>query len=97
MQVRYLGPGDEVNVAPYGPQRKGAAKEYPKKFAEELLATSVKQRFEAVSAGEQKPESTPELEEQPKADPEAFRAEIPVSQRPEKPVKAARKKGRKKK
>jgi len=50
MQIKYLGPSDEVNVAPHGPHRKGDVKEYPDDFAEELLATSIKQKFEKVTA-----------------------------------------------
>jgi len=50
MKVKYLGPRDAVNVEPYGPHKKNEVKEYPGDFARELLATSVKQRFEAVSA-----------------------------------------------
>jgi len=50
MKIKYLGPSDEVIVAPYGPHRKGDVKEYPDDFAEELLATSIKQKFEAIDA-----------------------------------------------
>jgi len=48
MNIKYLGPSPEVNVASYGPHRKDAVKEYPDDFAEELLATSKKQKFELV-------------------------------------------------
>jgi len=54
MKIKYLGPRDKVNVEPYGPQKQNEVKEYPDDFGEELLATSVKQRFEAL--GGPKPE-----------------------------------------
>jgi len=52
MQIKYLGPSGDVNVAPYGPHRKGDVKEYPDDFAEELLATSIKQKFEAIDVAD---------------------------------------------
>lgn len=48
MKIKYLGPSESVNVAPYGPHRKGEEKDYPDEFAEELLATSKKQKFKAA-------------------------------------------------
>lgn len=48
MQIKYLGPMEKVDVAPYGEHRKGKVKEYPDEFGEELLATSKKQKFEAI-------------------------------------------------
>jgi len=64
MQVKYLGPSGEVNVVPYGPHRKGDVEEYPDDFAEELLATSKKQKFKAVGGrSEPEPESESETEE----------------------------------
>lgn len=48
MKIRYLGPGDAVVVGGFGPHRRGEVKDYPDDVGEELLATSVKQRFEAV-------------------------------------------------
>ena len=53
MQIKYLGPSGDVNVAPYGPHRKGDVKEYPDDFARELLATSIKQQFEPVGDWEE--------------------------------------------
>ena len=50
MWIKYLGPSESVNVEPYGPHRKDEAKEYPDEFAEELLATSKKQKFKAEKA-----------------------------------------------
>lgn len=37
-----------VNVAPYGSHAKDEAKDYPDEFGEDLLATSKKQKFEAI-------------------------------------------------
>jgi len=51
MKIKYLGPSPSVNVAPFGPHVKGESKEYPDDFGEELLATSVRQQFEAVDDG----------------------------------------------
>ena len=48
MKIKYLGPPPEVNVAPYGPHKQDEVKEYPDEFAEDLLATSKKQHFEAI-------------------------------------------------
>lgn len=48
MKIKYLGPSSSVNVAPYGPHPKGQVVDYPDDFAEELLATSKKQRFTSV-------------------------------------------------
>jgi len=56
MQVKYCGPRKEIIVAPYGPHRKGDVKEYPDDFAEELMATSKKQQFEAVDPPSAPPE-----------------------------------------
>lgn len=50
MLIKYLGPSDEVIVAPYGPHKKDAVKEYPDDFGAELLASSKKQKFEEVEA-----------------------------------------------
>lgn len=43
--VIYLGPGDFVNVEPYGRHNKDAVIDYPESFAEELIETSKKQQF----------------------------------------------------
>jgi hypothetical protein len=51
MRIKYLGPSPSVIVEPYGPHRQDEEKEYPDAFGAELLATSKKQRFEAVDAG----------------------------------------------
>ena len=48
MQIKYLGPGDWVNVAPYGQHTKDRVKDYPDDFGAELLATSRRQKFEAA-------------------------------------------------
>jgi|GEM_PF-3563333 len=50
MKIKYLGPGAAVDVAPYGRHAAGEVKEYPDDFAEELLATSHRQQFEAEGA-----------------------------------------------
>lgn len=55
MKIKYLGPHDKVNVAGAGVHHKGQVKDYPDHTAEDLLATSVKQQFEIVEAGEEKP------------------------------------------
>jgi hypothetical protein len=46
--VQYMGPGDTINVAPFGPHRRGEVKEYPDDFAMHLLRTSRRQRFTIV-------------------------------------------------
>ena len=48
MKIKYLGPMDAVNVGGFGPHRKGEVKDYPKTAGEALLASSRKQKFEAV-------------------------------------------------
>lgn len=48
MKIKYLGPSDSVNVGGFGSQSKYEEKEYPDDVGAELLATSKKQRFEAV-------------------------------------------------
>ena len=48
MKVKYLGPSKSVNVAPYGAHPKGVTIEYSDEFAEDLLETSTRQRFEEV-------------------------------------------------
>jgi len=50
MKVKYLGPRDGVHVEPYGVHLKNQVKDYPGDFAENLIATSQKQRFKAVEA-----------------------------------------------
>ena len=79
MEVKYCGPRDEIEVAPYGPHRKDAVEEYPDDFARELLATSKKQRFEAVGKWEE-----PEQE----LEPERSEKIVPIK-------KAKKKKGKK--
>ena len=59
MKLKYLGPRDQVLVEPYGRHWQDKVKEYPDDFAEALLATSVRQKFEAVGMPEQK-ETEPE-------------------------------------
>jgi len=54
MKIKYLGPSPSVNVAPYGAHKKEEIKDYPDKFGEALLATSKKQKFEAVDALQKK-------------------------------------------
>ncbi|MDF1592594.1 MAG: HeH/LEM domain-containing protein [Desulfobacterales bacterium] len=51
MKIKYLGPSESVNVGAYGPHKKDEAKDYPDDFGKELLATSKKQKFEAVGGG----------------------------------------------
>lgn len=48
MLIKYIGPADSVNVAPFGNHAKGATKYYPDEFGQELLKTSKKQKFEKV-------------------------------------------------
>lgn len=48
MKIKYLGPSDSVNVAPFGEHPKGKVKWYPDEFGKELLETSKKQKFEEV-------------------------------------------------
>ncbi len=48
MKIRYIGPCDRVNVAPYGEHRQDEVREYPDDFAANLLKTSVRQVFEVV-------------------------------------------------
>jgi len=45
VRIRYEGPCDKVNVAPYGEHAKGQVKEYPEDFAKELIKTSEFQKF----------------------------------------------------
>ena len=58
MLIKYLGPSDSVNVAPFGPHGKGEVKDYPDGFGKELLATSQKQQFEVDAATEPKTKNT---------------------------------------
>jgi hypothetical protein len=61
MKIKYLGPSPSVNVGGFGPHPKDAVVDYPDEVAEELLATSKKQKFEAVDSGSRPPEpATPE-------------------------------------
>lgn len=48
MKIKYLGPSTSVNVHPYGAHAQDQTREYPADFAEELLATSKRNQFEAV-------------------------------------------------
>lgn len=48
MKIKYLGPRDQVIVAPYGQHWQGEIKDYPDKFGEELLASMKTNRFEEV-------------------------------------------------
>ena len=48
MKIKYLGPSKSVIVAPHGTHKKDETKDYPDEFAEDLLVTSKKQKFEAV-------------------------------------------------
>lgn len=52
MDVIYLGPSESVNVAPFGDHRKGQLKQYPDEFGADLIATSKKNKFEAVATPE---------------------------------------------
>jgi len=52
MWIRYLGPSESVNVVPFGPHVKNGVKAYPDDFAEDLLETSEKQRFEVAEEAE---------------------------------------------
>jgi len=49
--IKYLGPSDSVEVAPYGTHDLGREKEYPDEFAADLLETSNNQQFEEVDDG----------------------------------------------
>jgi len=55
MKIKYLGPGDAVNVEPYGRHLKDQVKDYPDDFADELLTTSTRQQFECVDTKPGKP------------------------------------------
>jgi len=46
MRVKYLGPRDQVFVPPYGRHWKDKIEPYPDEFAEDLVATSKKNKFE---------------------------------------------------
>lgn len=54
MKIKYLGPNDHVVVGSYGVHYRDEIKEYPDDFAKELLATSVRQRFEGEGSIESK-------------------------------------------
>jgi len=57
-KIRYLGPADQVNVAPYGPHRRGEVKDYPDDFAMHLIRTSHRQHFEiAQDSIEERPDN----------------------------------------
>ena len=58
--IKYLGPSESVNVPPMGTHRQGEEKEYPDDFAADLIATSKKQKFEAVE--KQLTENAPPVE-----------------------------------
>ena len=51
-KIRYDGPCDWVNVGPHGQHHRDQVKEYPSKYAEELLVTSKKQQFVDVTEDE---------------------------------------------
>jgi hypothetical protein len=51
MKIKYLGPSQSVTVIPYGRHLKNKVKDYPDDFGEKLMATSVRQQFEAVDDG----------------------------------------------
>lgn len=51
MKIKYLGPGEFVNVVPYGRHAKDETKEYSDDFGTDLLATSKKQQFEEAEPG----------------------------------------------
>lgn len=59
MEIKYLGPSDAVNIAPFGSHRKDEVKSYPDVFAKDLLATSKKQRFQAIDEPDSEQEETP--------------------------------------
>ncbi len=48
MKLKYLGPRDSIMIQGNGLHEKGEIKEYPDDVGQDLLATSVKQKFEAV-------------------------------------------------
>jgi hypothetical protein len=48
MKVKYLGPQGVVRVGGFGQHKQNEVKDYPAKFAEELIRTSKKQHFEIV-------------------------------------------------
>lgn len=75
-KIRYLGPSDEVNVAPNGPHRRGEVKEYPDDFGMHLIRTSHRQRFEIVQEdGGAKP--TPKKTEPVTEKPEQVKDQAP--------------------
>lgn len=55
MKIKYDGPRHVVGVAGFGDHKKGEVKDYPDEIAEELLATSTRQRFSTVDAPTMKP------------------------------------------
>lgn len=59
MKIKYLGPSPSVNVGEFGPHPKDVVIDYPDDVAEELLATSKKQKFERADS-EDRPPATPE-------------------------------------
>jgi hypothetical protein len=48
MKIKYLGPGDSVEVGGFGRHLRGQVKDYPEEAGRELLATSKRQQFEEV-------------------------------------------------
>jgi len=58
MKLKYEGPGSYVEVAGFGRHHKDETKAYPDKAAEELLATSVRQKFQIVEAAPKKEAKT---------------------------------------
>ena len=75
VKLIYTGPGEKVNVAPFGTHMIGEKKEYPLEAAHELMKTSSKQKFETANGKPLPPlpEPEPEDTEDPEGgkDPEA--------------------------
>jgi len=56
MKLKYKGPGAYVMVAGFGRHDRKEIKDYPDEVAEELLATSKRQKFQVVGTAPQKQE-----------------------------------------
>lgn len=48
MKLKYKGPGSHVMVAGFGRHDKNEVKDYPDEAAEELIETSIRQKFQII-------------------------------------------------
>ena len=63
VELVYTGPGEKVNVAPFGIHMIGEKKTYPLEAAHELMETSSKQKFETADGEPLPPLPEPEPED----------------------------------